>query len=137
MSTATKPQAKPRTVSIAPAPCRMIRVEVIKDTGNPDFPFAISWLPVVGIASAPSLEFPDHIDVWPVVVGDTPWAGELCVADEKYDVSNLAYRTVVPCYWPPEHDQENAVRIGKKLIESEGEIGNWVSIPRETAEAAS
>jgi hypothetical protein len=36
------------------------------------------------------------------------------------DTDNLAYRLVVPCCWPPEEDQANAVRIAKELIKRDG-----------------
>jgi hypothetical protein len=128
MSTMTRHQIKARTISIAPTPCRMIRVEVFELDEDPKFPYGISWVPVIGIASAPNLEFPEHIDVWPVLATDHPEDGELCVADEHRDADNLRYKACVPCYWPPEQDRENAIAIGMKLIAKRGDLGNWVTV---------
>lgn len=132
MTAATKTQVRTQTVNIAPAPCRMIRVQVLSDDkGDGAYPYFVAWDHVVGIMCAPSREFPDRIDVWPVVVGDTPWDGEICVVDEHHDPDNVAFKAVAPCFWPPEQDKEHAIRIAKELIAKDGEIGNWASIPVE------
>ncbi len=130
MSTATKIQASTRTITIAPTSCRMIRVEVFDEIDDDDEAWGISWAHVIGIACAPNEEFPNHVDVWPVIIGDSPEDGELCVADDKHGGSNMKYSVVVPCFWPPEQDQENAVRIGKELIKRDGESGGWVIVPK-------
>ena len=133
MSTTTQRQIRTQTVNIAPAPCRMIRVVVFENVSSDPAVklWGISWSDVIGIMCAPNIEYPNRIDVWPVVVGDSPWEGELCVVDSFHDSANVAFRAIAVCLWPPEQDQENAIRIGKELIAKDGEVGNWVSIPVE------
>ncbi len=131
MSTAAKPQTRTQAISIAPAPCRMIRIEVYDDIDKAKELWGIAWSHVIGIACGRMRGIPGSVDVWPVLAGSHPEDGELCVADDNHDCANVKYKAVVPCFWPPEEDRLNATRIGKELIEKDGEIGNWVSMPKE------
>jgi hypothetical protein len=165
MSVATEPQSKPKhrpsvsarlplAVSLAPAPCRMLAVEVYEVDGK----HAVCWEPVIGLLCivevtylAPVNPGQDrkpgktheemiengwrtdwgelHPEVVPVVASSTPdETGDIRVLDSREDMSDLVHRMIVPCTWEPRHDEANAVRIGKELIKREGSIGNWVEL---------
>jgi hypothetical protein len=70
--------------------------------------------------------------VWPVLAdGNADDEYPLRVWHTRDHARNLAQQAVVPCFWPPEQDQENAIRIGKELIEKGGNRSNWTEIPAE------
>ena len=129
----TKTQSKANPITIAPVPCRMIRVKVYEtnnELGEKDWGIAYSH--VIGFACTRDKGLPDYINAWPVVVGTGTSCcdSELLVEDDSDRSSNLKYKTIVPCFWSPEEDREHSVRIGKELIAKDGNIHNWASIPQ-------
>jgi hypothetical protein len=170
MSTATEPKAPPKrresehahlplSVSLAPAPCRMIAIEVYDDDGA----HHVHWEPVIGLLCMVEAAYSAWVnpaedrkrgvthqemiengwrsnwdvifpEVFPVVASRWPSdLGEIRVLHQRDDASNLTYRAIVPCTWSPDQDQENAVRIGRELVKRKGIIGDWIEIPEDEA----
>jgi hypothetical protein len=151
----------PTMISMAPAPCRMIRVEVYANVDAESREvFSVSWARVIGVLCVVETEYVKTYDgnypktgathedmielgwranhppnwfpvVWPVVAdgnGNDEYPIRVC--HERNAIDNALYQAVVPCDWPPEQDQENAVRIGMELVKRKGERGNWVDVPQ-------
>jgi hypothetical protein len=144
----------PSNVTLAPVSCRMISVQVIKsETG-----YTVSWNQVVALITAIGTHYWQRAEqrpqtgatheemltrgwkvtplgrwvplVSPVLAGGNSSNDDgLRVEGELFHpVPNLEYSTVVPCFWPPEEDEVNAVSIAKELIASDGDISNRVEI---------
>jgi hypothetical protein len=72
-------------------------------------------------------------EVWPVLAdGNASDEFALRVAHKRLGPNHL-YEAIVPCTWPPEEDRENALRIGRELIQREGERANWVELTENEA----
>jgi hypothetical protein len=152
----------PRMISMSPAPCRMIQIDVYEceyEDGS-GRGHAVSWSHVVGVLCIVETEYakianrgqdypsPGATDaemtdkgwtschppnwfpvVWPVLAdGNSEDEYPLRVWHERNRTSNAIHHAIVPCFWPPEQDQENAVRIGKELIEKQGSRSPWAEI---------
>jgi hypothetical protein len=133
MSTKTKElrweQVKDQTLHVVPVSCRMIRVEVYDQAKKyGEGPWDVSWQHVIGFVCARNLNYPEAIDAWPVLTGDCPEHGDLYVDNDFQGPANLKYKAVVPCFWPPEQDEENAIRIGKELVARGGQTGKMISL---------
>jgi hypothetical protein len=147
----------PVSVTVTPAPARMIFVQVYK---NDDGSFAASWAPVVGLLCVVENEYMKRVgpnqdspkggatheemielgwrrflthdwipEIWPVVVGNNDSSeSSIRVAHPRLGCSNCAHETVALCTWPPEEDAENAKRIGHELLESNGDRTNWIEL---------
>lgn len=149
MSTATKQRRQfetrkvPNLVSMSPAPCRMIGVEVFKDD---DGTHGVCWSHVIGflcvvetIYSKPSESgkystgganhaemeelgwYTDDVpnyEVYPVIIERDCGPVRIWNKDALDDCDNRVARSLEVCHWPPEKDRENAIRIGKELLES-------------------
>lgn len=155
MSTATRTEPKaarwitgeiPNMVSLSPAPCRMIAVEVFEHEGDKH---TVDWSAVVGFlcvirtrymarstavvpeAGANHDEMEDRgwesvggpeYDVFPVVTGGEFGLISVLNGDSLDSCNNRLYRCVVPCNWPQDEDRENAIRIGNQMLKQDHHI---------------
>jgi len=132
----------PNLMTMAPAPCRLIHVEVFKNDDGSHF---VSWDDVIGFLClvetayekrVPADAFPrggaTHAEmveqgwtagqplppqVWPVVAGHHERHDDaIRVLHEVDRADNSLGSTIVPCEWPREQDLENAIRIGKEYL---------------------
>jgi len=126
----------PLVISVSPAPCRMICVQVLKmDDG-----LSVTWNPVVGLLCGidNGHQTPNGIEwtteVKPVLaLGDnTESESGLFVLDWASKPSNVIYCTTSPAEWPPEDDEKNAIRLAKAMVKGKGEcINPFVSLPND------
>lgn len=164
MSARTDEAHLAQMVSLAPAPCRLIQVEVFDQRGDDGPRFSVGWTEVVGLLCLveteyvqrriPGEDYPrpgvTHKEmmelgwkasypgnrlpmVWPVLVGSNDVSEySLRVAHERDAVSNVRYSTIVRADWPASEDRDNATRVGRELIKSEGNRMNWADLPDES-----
>jgi hypothetical protein len=135
-------------ISMSPAPCRMIAVEVYRMTRGDHH---VRWTPVVGILSIVETGYikdgrPEDNPDPPAtheglvedgynpdlqMIGLRPIAvdGEYTLLDlGPLDEHNLVKRAIVPCHWPPDRDREEAVRIGRELLADTYWQGRWAPL---------
>jgi hypothetical protein len=150
----------PQMVSMSPAPCRMIAVEVFREPEGAHF---VRWNDVVGVLcvveteylkarngngrfSRPGANHEEMTDlgwqsnhppnwfpsVWPVVAGGN--------ANDEYGLRVLHDRlsegamhsTVLVCHWPREEDEQNAIRAAKQMMDGFAS-GTWMGLASTTA----
>jgi hypothetical protein len=154
----------PKLISLAPAPCRLIQVDVFKHDPPESPRFSVGWLEVVGILCLIETEYSKRTGasqdsphsgvthkemlelgwqasgfgnqrptVWPVFAGgnDSSEYG-LRVGHERDAISNVRYSTIVRAGWPASEDRENAIKVGRELIKSDGNMMNWADLPDES-----
>jgi hypothetical protein len=166
MSTATKKSPVetrvrdatiPNLISLAPAPCRMIVVEVYEHKDKESH--SVAWFDVIGFLCVVRTFYsklgteesfddraPTHAemlkegwysqgspeyDVYPVITGGE--VGLVSVLDNSIcdRCDNRVGREVIPCHWPPNDDRQNAIRVGKELIDKSSSGSKWAILDKE------
>jgi hypothetical protein len=152
----------PGLVSISPAPCRMILVEVFWDDKTDEH--FVSWDDVIGVAAVLKTAYEKRgafeSDIWkhhgthkelvdagwrptgepeiclrPLILGPSPYGEDLWILDPDDLASNLKYHSILACDWPRSEDEKHAIERAQKLIKTDGEYGGrWAAVPREPTE---
>lgn len=138
----------PNLISMSAPPCRMIGIEVYE---NEDGTHWVEWNPVVGFLCETSTGYSKNVvqgrysavgsnhkamtdlgwssdevptnDIFPIVAPrDELNLLEIWDGGFLDHCENRVRRTLEVCNWPPEQDRQNAIRIGRELLNYESAV---------------